>query len=236
MSDETRFDDLFSMWKRSMDQGIEAWQKAVSQQPPADVFQFWRPVFGQGIDLWTQMLQQGASSPDVLTQWKRFTDDSIEAWSKVLGKAMETEGFAAAMGKFLDQYLSAVGPMRKSLQSSSEEFLRSMNLPSRKQITDLASQVVSLELRLEPIEEQIERLADGIGLNTPPQKQVTDLAAQVGSLHTGLKALEKRMADLGDSLSRIEAFVKRTGEEEPNPAAPKTKRSKTPQRTPPKEA
>jgi len=39
-----------------------------------------------------------------------------------------------------------------------------MNLPSRKQITDLASQVVSLEARLEALEERIEDLVDSISL------------------------------------------------------------------------
>ncbi len=236
MSSESANQDLLAMWKRSMDEGMEAWRKLVGQPQGADLFLFWRPLFGQGADPWFQLLKQGATSPDTLAQWKRFMDDSIEAWSKVLGQAMETEGFAAAMGKFLDQYLGVVGPMRKSLQSSSEEFLRSMNLPSRKQIADLASQVISLEMRLEPLEEQMEKLADGIGLNTPPQKLLTDLAAQVGTLQTGLKALEKRMVDLSDSLSRIEGFVRRMGEEEPEPAPRKMKPAKTPKGTSPKEA
>jgi polyhydroxyalkanoic acid synthase PhaR subunit len=121
-------------------------------------------MFGQSLDVWAQILKQGMSSPDVLAQWKRFLDDSVEGWSKVLEQAMGTEGFAAAMGKSLDQYMNTVGPVRKSLQSSNEEFLRTMNLPSRKQITDLASQVVSLEARLEALEERIEDLIDSISL------------------------------------------------------------------------
>jgi uncharacterized protein YPO0396 len=77
---------------------------------------------------------------------------------------METEGFAHAMGQFMDQYLNTVGPIRKGLQSSNEEFLKTMNLPSRKQVTDLASHLVSLEDRLEALEERIEDLVDSISL------------------------------------------------------------------------
>jgi len=164
MSDGFMNQDLLSMWKRSMDQGMEAWQRLTGQQQAPDISQFWRPMFGQSLDVWTQILKQGMSSPDVLVQWKRFLDDSVEGWSKVLEQAMGTDGFAAAMGKFLDQYMNTVGPMRKSLQSSNEDFLRTMNLPSRKQITDLASQVVSLEARLEALEERIEDLVDSISL------------------------------------------------------------------------
>lgn len=197
MSDETKNQDLLSMWKRSMEQGMEAWRTLVGQPQPPDVFQFWRPMFGQGMDVWTQMLKQGANSPDVLAQWKKFMDESVEAWSKALGQAMETEGFAAAMGKFLEQYLNAVGPIRKGLQSTNEEFLRTMNLPSRKQVTDLASQVVSLETRLE--------------------------------------ALEERIEDLSDSLSRIEAFVRRAGGEKSDSRGRKAKQARTPKGGSPKE-
>jgi hypothetical protein len=158
MSDETRAQDLLSLWQRSMEQSVEAWRKLLGQPQAPEMFQFWRPMFGQGLDAWIQAFQQGANTLDVLTQWKKFMDDSLEAWSKVLGEAMATEGFASALGKFLEQYLNTVGPMRKSLQSGSEELLRTMNLPSRKQVTDLASHLVSMEARLEAIEDRIEEL------------------------------------------------------------------------------
>ncbi len=164
MSETPINQEFFSVWIRSMEQGMEAWLRLVGQPHTSDASQFWRPMFGQSLDIWTQILKQGAGSPDVLVQWKRFLDDSVDAWSKVLEQAMGTEGFAAAMGKFLDQYLNAVGPMRKSLQSSNEEFLRTMNLPSRKQVTDLASQIVSLEARLEALETRIEDLVESISL------------------------------------------------------------------------
>jgi polyhydroxyalkanoic acid synthase PhaR subunit len=218
MSDERTTQDLFTMWKRSMEQGMEAWRSLIGQPQPPDVFQFWRPMFGQAMDVWTQMLQKGVGSPDGLTQWKKFMDDSVEAWSKVLGEAMQTEGFAAAMGKFLEQYLNAVGPMRKTLHASSEEFLRTMNLPSRKQITDLAGQVVSLEVRTEALEERIEAFVEGGPQDLPTSKQVTDLASQVVSLEVRLRALAQRIEELVGSSARLEALVKRVGAPQATPS------------------
>lgn len=212
MSEERTTQDLFSMWKRSMEQGMEGWRTMVGQPQPTDVFQFWRPLFGQAMDVWTQMLRQGVTSPEQLAQWKKFMDDSVEAWSRVLQQAMGTEGFAAAMGKFMEQYLNTVGPMRKAMQASSEEFLRAMNLPSRKQVTDLASQVVSLEARTEALEEQIEKVADSMSQDLPSREQVTDLASQVASLNARLGSLKERIEDLVGSTSRLEALVKQAGE------------------------
>jgi polyhydroxyalkanoic acid synthase PhaR subunit len=228
MSDNPTNQDFLTMWKRSMDQSVEAWRSLVGQPQTPDLFQFWKPLFGQGTDIWSQMLTQGAKSPDVLSHWKKFMDESIEAWSKVLGQSMETEAFAAAMGKFLEQYLNVVGPVRKGLHSSNEDFLRTMNLPSRKQVTDLAGQVISLETRLEPLEEQIEKLGDSVAVNLPSRKQVTDLAGQVGSLETGLKALEKRIEALAGSISLLESFVREAGSTGKDPNAQGTKRGHTP--------
>ena len=80
----------------------------------------------------------------------------MEAWSKVLTQAMGTENFAAALGKHLDQHLSAVGPVRKQMAEVGEEYLKALNLPSRRQVADLAELVVALESRIEALEEKIE--------------------------------------------------------------------------------
>ena len=213
MCAESANPDLLSMWKRSMDEGMEAWRKLMGQPQAPDLFQFWRPLFGQTADPWTQMLKQGATDPDILAQWKKFMDDSIEAWSKALGQAMETEGFAAAMGKFLEQYLNAVGPTRKSLQSTNEEFLRTSNLPSRKQVTDLASQVVSLDLRMEGLEERLDELIGGLSPQAPPRQQSDDLTRQIDSLDERLRALQERIDTLLRAVSPTQVMAKGAGEQ-----------------------
>jgi hypothetical protein len=167
MSEATKTQDLLSMWQRSMEQNIDSWKTLIGQPQKPDMFQFW----SQSLEAWTRALQQGANTPDVIAQWKKFMDEAVEAWSKVLEEAMETEAFAAAMGRSLDQYLNTVGPIRKSLQSGSEEVLRTMNLPSRKQITGLASQIVSLDARLEAIEEWIEGLGEELSSLRASMKQ-----------------------------------------------------------------
>jgi predicted nucleic acid-binding Zn-ribbon protein len=123
------------------------------------------------------------------------------------------------MGKFLEQYLNTVGPMRKALHSSSEDFLRSMNLPSRKQVIDLAGQVVSLETRTEALEEQIEKLAEGLPPESPSKKQVSDLASQIVSLEVRLGALAQRIEELVGGTARLELLLKRAGEPQATPSA-----------------
>lgn len=150
-------EEITRMWRDAMAKGAETWTKMLGQGQRPDVYQFWRPFFDQGMEAWSRLLGQGAG-PDVLQEWKKFQDEWVEAWAKVMTQAMGTETFAAALGKHLDQHLSAVGPVRKQMTEAGEEYLRALNLPSRRQVADLAELVVSLESRIEALEEKIEAL------------------------------------------------------------------------------
>jgi hypothetical protein len=161
MKDDATTEELLGLWRRSLEEGIEAWRALIANPGTLDIVQLWGPMLGQMAEAWTRALQAGGGRPaEVLSHWKVLMETAVEAWAKVLGEVMATEQFAALMGKSLDQYLGAVGPMRKSLQAASEEFLRTMNLPSRTQITSLASQVVAMDARVEAIEEHLLVLAD----------------------------------------------------------------------------
>ncbi|MBI2170390.1 MAG: hypothetical protein HYU28_12970 [Actinobacteria bacterium] len=157
MSPSQTPEEIYRMWRDSPAKRAETWAKMLGQGQRPDVYQFWRPFFDQGMEAWSRLLGQGAS-PDLLQEWKRFQDEWIEGWSKVLTQAMGTEAFAAALGKHLDQHLSAVGPVRKQMAEVGEEYLRALNLPSRRQVADVAELVVSLESRIEALEEKIEAL------------------------------------------------------------------------------
>jgi len=157
MSPSQTPEEIYRMWRDSMAKGAETWAKMLGQGQRPDIYQFWRPFFDQGMEGWSKLLGQGAS-PDLLQEWKKFQDEWIEAWSKILTQAMGTETFAAALGKHLDQHLSAVGPLRKQMTDVGEEYLRALNLPSRRQVADLAELVVSLESRIEALEDKIETL------------------------------------------------------------------------------
>jgi len=157
MSSSQTPDEIFRLWRDSMAQGAESWAKVLGQGQRPDIYQFWRPFFDQGMEAWSRLLPQGAT-PDLLQDWKKFQDAWIETWSKVLTQAMGTENFAAALGKHLDQHLSAIGPVRKQMAEVGEELLRVLNLPSRRQVADLAELVVALESRIEALEDKIEAL------------------------------------------------------------------------------
>jgi hypothetical protein len=166
MSTPHPFQEAFEIWKKALDEGTQAWVRALGQAPGGpgaaapDFSQFWRPILSQGLDLGQKAAAQGGVSPDFVQQWRGFLDQWIEAWAKALGQAMATEGFAQALGRYLDQTLAVQGPLRKGMEQYTDQALRTLGLPSRAQVVGLASQVVGLEERLEGLEDRLDELRE----------------------------------------------------------------------------
>jgi hypothetical protein len=148
---------LFDMWKKQLDEGTQAWSRLLGQNPTPtpDPLSFWKPAMEHGLQTWARVFATTPVTPDLMSQWKQFLDQSIEAWSRALGQVMNTDAFAQAMGRSLDQWLTSYAPARKSADQSIEATLQALNVPSRAQVTSLAKQIMDLE-------ERLDRLEDGI--------------------------------------------------------------------------
>ncbi len=178
MSTANPTQELFDLWRKSLEEGTQAWLKAMGQAgmpretpPIPDFTQFWRPLLTQGMEVWQKAATQGKVSPEFMQQWKSFMDQWIETWSKALGQAMATEGFAQALSRYLDQWLSVQGPLKKGLEQYNDAALRALGLPSRGQVVGVASQLVALEERIEQLED---RLGELRGLVRETLKAVVD--------------------------------------------------------------
>ncbi|HEY4720104.1 MAG TPA: hypothetical protein VFF51_00700 [Candidatus Methylomirabilis sp.] len=154
-------EELIGQWRQVMKEGMEAWLAMLTRAPQPDVFQFWMPFFNQSMAPLAQLMSQGASA-EVLRFWKGFLDQGIESWAKALEQAMTSEGFAGAFGKYLNQYLGAVGPAHTEMKKANEEYLKALGLPSRTQIAEMASQISWVESRIEELEAKIEQVLAGL--------------------------------------------------------------------------
>jgi len=105
-------------------------------------------------------MAESSNHHDPFSQWRQSLEQMTETLSASLAQTMASEEFAAVMGRALDQYLNVVGPARKNLQAASEEILRTFNLPSRTQVTRLASSVVGVDQRVETIDDRLEAMQE----------------------------------------------------------------------------
>lgn len=158
--------DLFAMWRKQVEAGADAWMKAVRQTadrgqtpPPPDPAQFWRQFSNLGPLGSVPFPGAGPVDPQVLAQWKKFLDDWIAVWSRALEQAMQTEAFAAALGKTLDQFLTVQGKARQAAERSGKAAIDALGLPSRDQVVALSRQMMDLEDRFEALEDKLDVLA-----------------------------------------------------------------------------
>ncbi len=155
---EPNTQQLFELWKRQVDEGAQAWLRAMGQGQPMDPQAFWRPFMDQGMAAWAKVMTQGAPSPDLMAQWKQFLDQWIAAWSRVLEQAMGTDSFARTLGKQLETFLNAAGPVKKAADQQVEAGLSAAGIPSRNQVTGLAVQLVQLEEKIDALEDKLDAL------------------------------------------------------------------------------
>ena len=158
-------DDLFATWRKQVEAGADAWMKTVQQMasqgqapPPPDPAQFWRQFTNLGPTGPVPFPGAGPVDPQVLAQWKQFLDDWIAAWSRALEQAMQTEAFAEALGRTLDQFLTVQGKAREAAERSGKATIDALGLPSRDQVIGLSRQMMDLEDRLETLEDKLDAL------------------------------------------------------------------------------
>ena len=100
------------------------------------------------------------SRPDLMSQWKQFLDQSIEAWSQRARAGDEHRRLRADAGQVPRPVAhAATRPVKKAADQSIESALQALNMPSRTQVTSLAKQIMELEERLERLEDGIAAVA-----------------------------------------------------------------------------
>lgn len=101
-----------------------------------------------------------ATWQEMLQKW----EIEINNWS---GKLTESEQFGAIMGQATKMNLAA----QKAIGDQTEQFLRSMNLPSKSQIDGLAERMDAIEESLDRLRLAIEQ--KGSASNPTPQPKRT---------------------------------------------------------------
>ncbi len=160
MADASGPNQLFELWSKQFEEGAQAWSRLITQTPapPARRRTRWRsggPCSTSGVQTWARLFAQTPATPDLMTQWKQFLDQSIEAWSRALGQAMNTEQFAQMMGRSLDQWLVATAPVKKVADQQIEQSAAGAEPASRSSADGVAKQLVELEERIDRLEDSI---------------------------------------------------------------------------------
>ena len=176
-------------WKNWFDTTTAGWRKAAeSGTDPFGLTTRWLELMEEAR---TKMFSAGNMPTDPFTFYKQWYDATSDTWSKVVGDIITTEEFTKASSQFLENYLGFVKTSRRTY----EEYFKNLQLPTRSDITRIAELIVSLENKVDTIEDALENVDDSIG------QLVTDTSFH--ELATRLNDVENTLTALPSAIEKI---------------------------------
>ena len=95
---------------------------------------------------------------DPLQSWRTMRDAGIDAWSKAMVNAVNTDEYAKTAGTMLDAYLTASMPFRQMMEKIMERALEQVNMPTRADLINLAGRFTNMEMRLDDMDAKLDEL------------------------------------------------------------------------------
>ena len=90
--------------------------------------------------------------------FRTVRDTYLDAWSKTMVDAVNTEAYAKATGIMLDTYLSASAPFRENLEKVMVQALQQLSMPSRADFVSLAERLTNVEMKLDDLDAKLDHI------------------------------------------------------------------------------
>jgi len=97
---------------------------------------------------------------DPMAAFRDMRDTYLEAWSKTMVDAVNTEAYAKTSGQMLDTYLSASAPFREIMEKTMLQALQQLSMPSRADVISLAERLTNVEMKLDDIDAKLDKLTE----------------------------------------------------------------------------
>jgi len=183
------------VWKQWFDATTEVWNRSAEKSNDSlELTTQWLKIVEETRD---KLLSGEIRSADPFTFFKQWYDATSETWSQVVGDVISSERFMEANRKFIETYTSAV----RISQSVNEEALKNLQIPTRSDIARVAELVVSLEEKVDTVEDVLEDFA-GSSAKMATSEAVEGLAGRLERVESKLNALDT----LPVALEKIEAL------------------------------
>ena len=104
--------------------------------------------------------QQQQKTFDPFESFREVRDSYLDAVSKGMVEAVNTEAYAKATGAMLEWSLTATEPFRQTVEKSMLQAMQQLSLPSRQEIASLAERFTNLELRVDDLDAKLDRVLD----------------------------------------------------------------------------
>jgi hypothetical protein len=83
----------------------------------------------------------------MIETWRKAAAGAEQQWNEYFNQVMGTESFGQMMARSMESYIS----MQSTIARGMEQYLRSLNFPSRTDIVNLAERVAMIEQKIDAI-------------------------------------------------------------------------------------
>ena len=103
---------------------------------------------------------QNTTPADPFEALRGMRDNYLDAMSKVMMNAVNSEEYAQATGAMLNTALTASAPFREALDKAMSAALQQSSMPSRQELAALAGRFTNVEMRLDDMEAKLDRIIE----------------------------------------------------------------------------
>lgn len=118
---------------------------------------------------------------DPFQVWKSMYDKTESKWNEVIHENMQKEGFSEWMGQVQNGYLQ----YQQMVQKTTETYLKQANMPTRDEISSIASLIINLEEKVENLDEKIEE-----------ELLTNSAASEINKIKASIAKLDKKIDTL----------------------------------------
>ena len=185
--------DPQNQWSKWLETSAEGWQKTAQLGTEMmDLTPRWMQAMGQARDNLMAAENFARDPLEFAVQWYNATSGPV---SELVQDLIEREEVLAYSSHFLQNYAS----LYKVFRRNSEEYLSSLQLPVRSDITRVASLIVALESKVDRLEEAFEDFEYGYA------EPAT--AESIGGLEGNIESLDRRIDRVEDKLDQLLAAI-----------------------------
>lgn len=169
---------------------------------PADFFNWLNQMMSPLANATATMNPNPAATADPMAFWKSLMDKNQETYAKFMQQMVGTPEFAKTLG----QSANATATYRNMVRQAAKSYLEAANMPSRDDLSQLSEQIVSLDGRLDALNDTVSE--DIVNLFESMAQTLENLTARVASIETQLQSVEtvaSRLEKLETQLNQLDA-------------------------------
>ena len=104
--------------------------------------------------------EKNTAPADPFEAFRGMRDSYLDAMSKAMINAVNSEEYAQATGTLLSTSLKAAAPFREALDKAMAAALQQSSMPSRQEVATLAGRFTNVEMRLDDMEAKLDRIIE----------------------------------------------------------------------------